>query len=159
MSTPITQHFSLNEFACHDGTPYPTEWIADRLKPLCDTLEAIREAGGYVSITINSGFRTPDYQQRLWEKSAKDGTVAPGDTSEHPEGRASDIVHATLSPLQLFNLILRLFEQGKLPHLGGVGLYPTFVHVDIKPRAGDDGSSPTAGHLRIWGGKRPSNVL
>jgi hypothetical protein len=155
----VTQHFSVQEFACHDGTPYPVAefddedgrtWLESRLKPLCETLEVIREAAGYLPLTIDSGYRTLAYDDRLYQASAKDGTVAPASMSQHPKGRAADITHATMKPVALFSLILKLYEDGKLPMLGGVGLYPSFVHVDVRPRVNN--------HLAIWGGHRPSNI-
>lgn len=149
MSIPVTRHFSVGEFACRDGSAYPVAeldedgrtWLETRLLPLCETLEAIREAAGATPLTVNSGYRSPAYNAKL-SGSAKD--------SQHPKGRAADIVHRTMRPLALFSLILALYEDGKLPHLGGVGLYPNFVHVDVRPRVG--------GHLAVWGGKRPSNI-
>jgi uncharacterized protein YcbK (DUF882 family) len=167
MSLPVTAHFTIDEFACRDGSPYPVEqrddedpdgrtWFESRLVPLCQTLETIREAAGGAPMTIDSGYRTLAYDDRLYRKHVAavgdDGLVASASSSQHPKGRAADVTHATLSPSALFDLILRLYEQGQLPHLGGVGRYPTFVHVDVRPRTN------TGKHLAIWGGTRPSNV-
>jgi uncharacterized protein YcbK (DUF882 family) len=77
--------------------------------------------------------------------------VAPAATSQHPKGRAADITHKILKPHEMFNLVLALYQRGLLPYLGGVGLYPNFIHVDVRPQE-------PAGHLAIWGGSRPSNV-
>lgn len=156
--TNVTEHFTAEEFACHDGTPYPisqidTEtndgrcWWATRLWPLCETLEAIRAAVGG-PISIDSGYRTLEYDQRIYDKSAKDGLVATPQGSQHPKGRAADIKCA-LAPKALHGLILDLYRAGRLPHLGGIGLYPTFVHVDVRP---------SHGHLAQWGGDRDSNI-
>jgi hypothetical protein len=46
VSTPVTRHFAVEEFHCHDGTPYPSVWIDERLRPLCSALEALREELG-----------------------------------------------------------------------------------------------------------------
>ena len=46
MATLITQNFAVEEFNCHDGTPYPLAqlddddprgrtWLETRLRPLC----------------------------------------------------------------------------------------------------------------------------
>ncbi len=160
---PVTEHFSIAEFACHDSTPYPIScvdqdtndgrtWLQTRLLPLCQTLEVVRAAAGGVGLHIDSGYRTPAYDERLYEASAKDGSVAPAAKSQHPKGRAADVTHPTMKPLALFNLIMQAYEAGKLPQLGGVGLYPNFVHLDVRPQ------SPP-GHLAIWGGTRPGNVV
>lgn len=165
MSLPVTQHFSVDEFACRDGSAYPVEltdagdgrtWFEARLVPLCQMLEVIRAAAGGTSIAIDSGYRTLAYDQRLYDThlaaAGDDGLVAPPSSSEHPRGRAADIRHGSLSASQLFNLIMSLYEAGRLPQLGGIGLYPSFVHVDVRPR------SNSGKHLAIWGGARPSNV-
>jgi hypothetical protein len=161
----VTEHFTSEEFAEHSGVEYPFDWIEERLRPLCETLEVVRaealvrgcaSSGG--SIRINSGYRSLAYDQRLYDsylarihKGTTTGTVAPPTSSQHPKGRAADVQHATLAPHELFNLVLELYAEGKLPHLGGVGLYTAFCHIDVRPRTGL--------HLAIWGGTRPSNIL
>lgn len=166
---PVTEHFTIDEWTCRDGTPYPIgciddedaqgrTWLQSRLLPLCQLLEIIRAEAGNLPLHIDSGYRTSAYDERLYEASAKDGSVAPASRSQHPKGRAADITHPTMTPMQLFNLILRIYERGELPQLGGIGLYRNFVHVDVRKRDGSDGS-PTGGHLAIWGGSRPSNVI
>lgn len=144
----VTEHFTSEEFACHDGTAYPAEWVQERLVPLCGVLEVIRAAAGG-AVSIDSGFRTLAYDARLYAKSAKDGLVAKPESSQHPMGRAADIVCATMKPKALHALILQLYAAGKIPALGGIGLYPTFVHVDVRPHTG---------HLAQWGGDRDSNI-
>lgn len=175
MKEMVTIHFSVEEFACHDGTPYPVDniedgtgiptgwlgakdstWLQTRLMPLCMTLETIRDEAGSQPITIDSGYRTIAYDQKIYDAHVAavgdDGAVAPASTSIHPKGGAADIKHPTMKPLPLFNLVLKMFEDGKLPYLGGVGLYPSFIHVDVRPR------SKNGTHLAIWGGHRPSNI-
>jgi uncharacterized protein YcbK (DUF882 family) len=149
--TKITEHFTVEEFACRDGSPYPPEWIDERLKLLCEVLETVRAAAGGMPLRINSGYRTLAYDERLYEASAKDGSVAPASRSQHPQGRAADVTHPMLKPAELFNLVLDLYGSDKLPLLGGCGLYPGFVHLDVRPRVSN--------HLAIWGGHRPSNVV
>lgn len=165
--TPVTPHFSVEEFACHDGTPYPPDHVDTCLRPLCDTLEVIREEAGGDSMFVDSGFRTVAYDRRLYDAHIAalkaqgmpdDHMVAEPTSSQHPEGTAADMKHSKLRPLALFNLILRLFAEGKLPQLGGVGLYPTFVHIDVRKRPGSSGGA-SDGHLAIWGGSRPSNIV
>jgi uncharacterized protein YcbK (DUF882 family) len=118
----MTPHFQASEFACKDGTPYPKEWEEERLRELCETLEVIREAAGNRGIRIISGYRSPAYNRK----------IGSTDGSQHPQGRAADIQHPTLTTEELHTLILALYKAGKLPHLGGLGLYPTFCHVDTR---------------------------
>lgn len=165
MPTKVTEHFTVEEFTCHDGTPYPVDnvddevawvgqphtWYETRLVPLCTMLEVIRTAGGDEPLHIDSGYRDEAYDQKLYDADAGAGNVASPQTSQHPKGRAADIKHKHLSPRALFTLILSLYQDGQLPQLGGIGLYPTFVHVDVRPRGPKN-------HLSIWGGTRPSNI-
>lgn len=172
MSTPVTAHFAVEEFACHDGTPYPVAqvdaddphgctWLETRLTPLCQTLEVIRDALG-AALLVDSGFRTLAYDERLYQAHVAsvgdDGLVAPASRSQHPQGRAADVKAPSVSPVKLFTLVLSLYADGKLPQLGGVGLYPSFVHVDVRKRPGTSGEA-VDGHLAIWGGSRPTNIL
>lgn len=185
MSIPVTQHFSVAEFACKDGQPYPVDrpedgtgiptgwkppltspqtWFTTRLLPLCQTLEAIRQhailnfdlSNDRAGLVVDSGYRDEAYDQRLYDAHVAaigdDGLVAPASRSQHPRGCAADVRHAVLTPTQLFSLTLKLFSNNMLPYLGGIGLYPSFVHVDTRPR-GLNGT-----HLALWGGTRPSNI-
>lgn len=118
----ITAHFDSREFDCHDGTPYPPDWIESRLKPLCHALEALR---GYYDrpIVVLSGYRTP-----YWNKK-----VGGARQSQHLEGKASDIHVVGISPRYIQATIERLIGEGKmLP--GGLGRYRTFTHYDTRGR-------------------------
>jgi hypothetical protein len=103
----VTEHFDSDEFKCHEGTPYPLDqadedapgggtWLETRLRPLCETLETIRAQVGR-PVTIDSGFRTVAYDQRLYDRSAHDGLVATPQGSQHPKGRAADIKVANVA--------------------------------------------------------------
>ena len=140
MSLPLTMHFELAEFACHDGTPYPSEWIQDRLVPLCTMLEVIRsELGGRV-VYIVSGYRTGDYNASL----AANGHHVAGH-SQHTDGRAADIKAEGMAASDVHAAIERLQADGRLPLLGGLGKYPGWTHVDIRHK-------PADGHLARWTG-------
>lgn len=138
----VTPHFSTDEFACHDTarTPYPPEWVELRLRPLCEQLEAIRTIIER-PLHVDSGYRTEAYNRSL---------VGSAPNSQHCQGRAADIVvpDGSVTPAELHAVIHGLWEAGTL-RIGGLGRYPTFVHVDIRPM-------PT-GHLAQWSGARMSN--
>lgn len=164
----FTAHLDEVEMACHDGTPYPFDqvddedpqrqtWRETRALPLGELFEAIRWGCGNVPIVVDSAYRTIVYDTKLYDADKGAGNVATPQGSQHPKGRALDLKHSKLSPLAFFNKIMQLYEAGKLPWLGGIGLYPTFVHVDVRSRPQADGTA-TGGHLAIWGGTRPSNV-
>jgi len=116
----ITTNFSREEFDCKDGTPYPSDWIASRLKPLCDALEIIRASRGKV-MTVNSGYRTPEYNKKIG------GAVR----SKHMEGIACDIKLEGMGVKKLYELIDRLQRANIIPR-GGLGLYSSFVHYDTR---------------------------
>lgn len=158
----VTEHFAVDEFKCRDGTPYPISqvdefdsqrrtWLITRLQPLCETLEVIRAAAGGRPLRIDSGYRTLAYDQKLYDADKGQGNVATPQGSQHPKGRAADIVHPVLLPQAVKYLILDLRLHGKLPHLGGLGLYASFVHVDVRPQV-------PVGHLAQWSGTRSSNL-
>lgn len=115
----LTKNFRLSEFACKDGTPVP-ERLIPKTKRLAECLQVIRDEVGD-ALFINSAYRTPSYNKK----------VGGAPDSQHPKGTASDLVTRTLTPRQLQSLILRLIKEGKIDE-GGVGLYPSFVHYDIR---------------------------
>lgn len=137
----IMRHFRPEEFDCHDGTDYPAEWISTRLADLVETLDVIREAwGGPLSVV--SGYRSPAWNERVGGAKA----------SQHAEGRAADIrprpqldENYADTVMRLHALILELYRTRKLPLLGGLGVYPRWVHVDCRER-------PADGHLARWRG-------
>ena len=51
--------------------------------------------------------------------------------SQHLLGKAADIQISGYKPREVFNIIESLIEQGDLLQ-GGLGLYNTFVHYDIR---------------------------
>ena len=140
--TPVSAHFTVEEFACHDGTPYPAEWVADRLAPLCAALEAIRESCGNRPVSILSGYRTPAHNEALRDADGSGSGVAKD--SQHVVGRAADIVIGGVAPADVHAAVLALDTQGAIK-IGGVGLYQKWVHVDVRERAAD-------GHLARWNG-------
>jgi hypothetical protein len=130
-------HLLWTELACHDGTPYPAHWQFDRAIPLAATFEDVRTLLGAVPLVILSGYRTVAYNATI-EGAAQH--------SQHVEGRALDLWHPTMSPRDAFIRIRRAARNGHLPLLGAVGLYRTFVHIDVRPKV-------PKGHLAIWGGR------
>ena len=114
------KNFSESELACKSGAscPYP-----DRLRHLAWTLQAIRDEFGS-PIRINSGYRSPEHNKQV-------GGVK---NSQHVEARAADLVPVSGGASELSRLvlvILDLAESGFIPN-GGVGVYKTFVHYDMR---------------------------
>lgn len=127
-----SEHLSWAEMACHDGTPYPAEWRADRAVELAKAFERIRELCGFPLI-VNSAYRTAVYNDRI-------GGAAK---SQHVEGRALDLHPASggLKALQKLRGVAEVVRREGL--IRGIGIYDGFVHVDTRP-----GKSAT------WSGSR-----
>jgi uncharacterized protein YcbK (DUF882 family) len=126
----LSKHFAVEEFDCHDGTKVQRRDY-DGLKYLCRTyLEPLRKKYGAVS--VHSGFRTPSYNRSVGG--------APNSmhiyTAHDGNDQAADISCARGTPAdwhRTLNTIRRRKRGGK----GGLGLYPTFVHCDIRDYQAD----------------------
>lgn len=114
----ISRNFALEEFACGDGTSVPAEYV-DNVQALVCNLQRIRDVVG--PLKIGSGFRTPE-----WNK-----LVGGAVSSQHLLAKAADLHPLRVSTKELHKVILKLIKQGHIWD-GGVGLYATFVHYDIR---------------------------
>lgn len=117
----ITKNFSLEEFKCKDGSDIPNTALLNIVE-LARNLEVLRTAINK-PITINSGYRSPKY-------NAKIGGVKD---SQHLRGTAADIRVSGMTPKEVALVIEGLIESGKMKE-GGIGVYPTFTHYDIRNR-------------------------
>lgn len=121
--------FHVAEFASHDGQPYPEEWH-ERFEALCAMLDVIRgDWGG--PLRVVSGYRSPHWNAK----------VGGAKHSWHMQGMAADIAPMcaakamSANVADLYQRTVRLFGEGRLPALGGLGYYPNrWCHVDIRPR-------------------------
>lgn len=110
-STYLSDNFKVKEFACNDGSD--TVMISDDLVSL---LQKIRDHFG-VAVTINSGYRTSTYNKKVG------GTT----NSQHVKGTAADIVAKGVDPLTVAQ-----YAEYLMPNSGGIGVYQTFTHVDVR---------------------------
>lgn len=117
----LTANFSLSEFKCKDGTDVPTE-LMPNVKKLADELQKLRDLLDE-PIYINSGYRTPSYNKK----------IGGARNSFHVQAKAADIVVKSMSAKQLHSKIEYFISQGVL-NFKGVGLYSTFVHVDVRDK-------------------------
>lgn len=115
----LTKNFKLEEFACKDGSPVP-DAIFVNCQELADNLQVLRDTVD-TPITIISGYRSPEYNQQCGG--------AP--LSQHLTAKAGDLKASGMTSDELHAVIIDLIDQGKMKQ-GGVGLYPTFVHYDIR---------------------------
>lgn len=119
----LSEHFTLREFRCKDGTDVPAP-LVDALSHHCKTvLEVIRHHLG-VPVVIISGYRTKAYNDKIG------GAKASLHRYELRPGRfATDLRAKGYTPKGLRAVIVHLIETGAIPP-GGVGLYDSFVHYD-----------------------------
>lgn len=123
MTSP-SEHTSWREFGCKDGTPYPDEWRVGRALVLARAFEAIRADCGDKAIKILSAYRTPAHNARVG------GTRA----SQHKEGRALDLRPPDGLTVYDFHARIKALATAR-PDLmiRGIGLYTSFIHVDVRP--------------------------
>lgn len=117
----LSDNFSLSEFRCKDGSDVPAEHM-DSVRELAENLQVFRDAIGK-PVRVISGYRSPEYNKKV-------GGVK---RSQHVLAKAADIQVAGVSPLEVRDLIISLIKQGKMK-AGGVGIYSSFVHYDIRGR-------------------------
>jgi len=117
----LTENFTQREFNSRCGTPM-TEEILENVKELACNLQVLRDFLGE-PIKINSGYRSEAYNRRI-------GGVR---RSQHLLGKAGDVRVKGLDTKDLYLIIESLIKDGKMKQ-GGLGLYDSFVHYDIRGR-------------------------
>ena len=115
----MTKNFSKEEFDCNDGSEMPINIYHNMVK-VANQLQILRNHLGK-PIQINSAWRSEEYNASI-------GGVK---NSQHIMGRAADIVVRDLTSTEVYNTIEELIEKGEILQ-GGLGLYDTFVHYDIR---------------------------
>lgn len=121
----LSAHFTVEEFDCHDGTKVQRRDY-DGLEYLCKVfLEPLRKK--YGPVTINSGFRTRAYNASIGgaTKSYHVYTIHDGND------QAADVRCAKGTPRD-WHRTLNWIRNNKRNGRGGLGLYATFVHVDLR---------------------------
>jgi uncharacterized protein YcbK (DUF882 family) len=147
MSVARTKYFALSEWNSKHplAEPYPAQWVETRWRPLAQMLDKIRERlGEPIRVTPSGGYRP----------AAMNRAISGALNSRHTYGDAADIQAKTWSAKRLHALIVKMYQEGAIPELGGLGLYDytktirgklvriQFVHVDTRPRI--------KGHLARW---------
>lgn len=109
----ISAHFKVKEFHSKND-PADLVKVDERLIEL---LENIRNHAGK-PVNINSGYRSPQYNATI-KNAAKN--------SQHIQGKAADIWIAGVPPAKVAEI-----AECYLGSSGGVGIYKTFTHVDVR---------------------------
>lgn len=125
----ISEHFTWDEVACRDkDRTRPTGHALASAQDAASMMEGIRYLFGDRPITVNSWYRTPEYNRQ----------VGGAKNSMHMQGHAVDFTVEGLTPTQVFAKLRAARDSGKIK-IGGLGKYPRWVHADL-------------GKTRTWNG-------
>lgn len=121
----MSKHFSKKELMCRCGcglyNPQPQ---------LLRLAEKVREILG-VPMVVTCGCRCP----------AHNAAVGGEPHSRHLYGQAMDF-RCAREPLTVYHALIEAHEDGRLPELGGLGVYDWGVHIDTYAKR--------PGYLRLW---------
>ena len=107
----LSANFKVSEFACKDGSD--TVFISPGLVTV---LQKIRDHFSKPLI-ITSAYRNDAYNKK----------VGGSKYSQHKYGMAADIYINGVSPATIAE-----FVETIMPNTGGIGIYNSFVHVDVR---------------------------
>lgn len=107
----LSKNFTVKEFACSDGTD--TVFIS---LALVNLLQKIRNHFGK-AVIINSAYRT----------EAHNKSIGGATYSQHKYGLAADIHINGVTPKEI-----AVYVETLMPSSGGIGIYKSFVHVDVR---------------------------
>lgn len=107
----LSDNFAVSEFKCNDGS--------DKILIDTDLVDVLQKIRNHFEkpVTLNSAYRSPAYNKKI-------GGVS---NSQHVKGTAADIVVQGVKP----ELVAQYVEY-LMPNKGGIGLYSTFTHVDVR---------------------------
>ena len=115
----LTNNFNKSEFDSGDGSEMPNDVLLN-IQKLANQLQYVRDYTAR-AIRINSGYRSPSHN----------ATIGGVSNSQHVLGKAADIFIKGLSPNITYQILEDLIEKGEILQ-GGLGLYDSFVHYDIR---------------------------
>ena len=115
--TTLSTHFNSSDFACKCGCG-----VKDVSPKLIELLEVIRQYAN-APITIVSGRRCEAHNKKCG--GAKN--------SQHLLGTAADIQIKGMTAQKARQFIKEMHDSRKC-HVGGLGCYKTFTHVDVREK-------------------------
>jgi uncharacterized protein YcbK (DUF882 family) len=116
----MSEYFKESEFACKCGCGF-----CEPDARLLETLDAIRKVLDR-PVVVTSGCRCETHN----------AAVGGVPDSNHTHRTAADIQCPGVGAESVWLTIMRLYAQGKIPLLAGLGRYDTFNHVDVEPKRG-----------------------
>lgn len=121
----LSKHFVVEEFDCHDGTRV-TSRDHNGLEYLCrQFLEPMRDK--YGACTVHSGYRTVTYNHRVGGVSGSFHIYPMHDGND----QAVDVSFRNGNPGQ-WHATANSIRHKKRSDNGGLGLYNTFIHIDLR---------------------------
>jgi|TARA_B110000971_G_scaffold4583_1_gene4593 uncharacterized protein YcbK (DUF882 family) len=118
MSKKLTDNFSMDEFECKCGCVMP-EFVKKNVQELAENLQVIRDVYGKIDLT--NAYRCKEHNADVG------GSV----NSQHLKGKAADIKSSDIKPKDMAAIVDDLMKCESF-ELGGIGIYNTFTHVDIR---------------------------
>ena len=114
----ITNNFSLEEFECKCGCKMP-EFVKKNIIELAENLQVIRDVVGKLNLT--NAYRCKEHN----------ADVGGATNSQHLKGKAADVKSKEYDVLEVSKIIEGLIKSEKIEQ-GGIGIYNTFTHYDIR---------------------------
>jgi uncharacterized protein YcbK (DUF882 family) len=114
----LTNNFNLEEFECKCGCKMP-EFVKKNIIELADNLQVLRDFVGRLDLT--NAYRCKEHNS----------DVGGSTNSQHLVGKAADIKSESIKPKEMAQIVDDLMKSETF-ELGGIGIYNTFTHVDIR---------------------------
>jgi len=108
----------MDEFECKCGCVMP-EFVKKNVQELAENLQVIRDVYGKIDLT--NAYRCKEHNADVG------GSV----NSQHLKGKAADIKSSDIKPKDMAAIVDDLMKCESFK-LGGIGIYNTFTHVDIR---------------------------
>jgi uncharacterized protein YcbK (DUF882 family) len=115
--TELARYFRQKRGDVQNSYPHRALW--HRFLPTLRLVDDLRGVLG-CPVRITSHYRSPAYNK----------AVGGAPKSQHKEFRAADIQVDCATPHEVYKILHLWRNQGRF--IGGIGLYPTFVHVDTR---------------------------
>ena len=126
----LSKHFVVEEFDCRDGTKVSSRDY-NSLKVLCRKyLEPLRAK--YGTVKVHSGFRTKAYNAKVGGASKSYHIYTDHDGND----QAADVSCARGKPSD-WHKTLNTIRRQEFSNKGGLGIYKTFCHVDLRDYKSD----------------------
>ena len=122
MNDGYPRNFRPREFYCKCGECLGRPPNPSTTRHLAWVLQQIRDLVN-VPMSITSAYRCPDHNEK----------VGGAKNSQHKLGSAADLQAKGLKSQDLHAAIVDLVKSKRIPE-GGLGLYNSFVHYDIRPQ-------------------------